>query len=1262
MADEARSGSQDSTAVDRDLLLGRSLIERGVLTSETLHRCLRYQEEQRKLGRAVPLARILVTHGGVDKDVILALRPAEPGALPCPLCRTSLKVEGQVPGKPFRCPSCKAILTMAPDRTSLEVQTRDWRAKGCCPACRKEIPPSQREAGESFPCPFCGSTVRAGPDGHSLVLVEKVLAEPADSNRETAVDPMLPAAGARRAGSTRAAAKSSSGVGSASGRPPGARRPTSSVSPPPAGARGGSSGSGSASRSTASNVPSTDREDFERRDREYERLLLKKGLLTEAEVEICRTDGEGDRVRGSFLPIVHYAVKRNYLQPSQLKEILTEFRTASASSGAGGVGEKEPTLVDRLDKGSSPLGRRQGECFAGHEILDELGRGGMGAVYRARDLVTGQVVALKVLLGGDEASRIHVKRFQREVDLVKALGHRNIVAIHKFGIEEGYHYFTMDFVDGPTLKDALKNRAMGAKRAVQVFIRILSALDHAHRKGIVHRDLKPSNVILDRDGEPLLTDFGLAKRIDSESQLTKTESAVGTPHYMSPEQVSGGRIRITAQTDLYAVGVMLYQVVAGRLPFRADNQAQLYNQILHEEAEPPSTHNPAVDKSMDTICLKAIAKHSEDRYPTAREFADDLKRYLAGEPIRARPQSKMSRTWRKVKSNPRTTLALSLAVAIAVASVGIAFLLSRSDTGGPGVTPAEIARREAEVELERGLRFLESGKAANAAEAFQRALALDPTFTEASLGLARSLAALGDFSGASSILEGVLKEKAGDRDALLLLGRIALDEGAAQRGKGEEGAASECYQRAVRHFTDSIRLYPDDPEGYKGRGDAYQELGLRDEMIGDRTEEERCRKLQVGNVLLEAGELLGAGKLIEALARIEPYAGSLRDNLEVQLLYGRILEAKGSLGKALGAYSICVAKEPNDSSYRVRRARVLVELGRYQGAEEDLASAKVDAKAGDEAVYLRGRVAEGKGFLAEALPFYDAALVGTYLSEGQEASALDRIVDLRFRRGRARFRLDDFRGAASDLDQVLERRPDLVEARFFHGASLVETGEKLRTAQADLEAAVAGGYQPVYQVDIYQGRLSLLAGKPEEALDRFRRVAEAMPALPDAFYHRAQAYLALGRGTEAHADAAEAVRLDPFRARHFKMLGQALMAQEDYERAEDAFLKALELDINDFENIIGVFRALVGQGEFSKVMDLESLVSLAITSSWAISIDLFEAEPEEVRRLYLEDERRAGAADESRVEDHFWAVAHADPTVREAGVQGLVEAGPPLLD
>jgi WD40 repeat protein len=295
-----------------------------------------------------------------------------------------------------------------------------------------------------------------------------------------------------------------------------------------------------------------------------------------------------------------------------------------------------------------------------YELLGEIARGGMGIVFRARQRSLNRLVALKMIRTGHGATETDVQRFRNEAEAVARLDDPHIVPIYEVGVHQGFSYYSMKLIEGGNLSKRLPEFTANPRAGARLLATIARAVHHAHLRGVLHRDLTPSNILLDAKGQPLLADFGLAKRIEGGSELTQTGAILGTPPYMAPEQASGRKGSVTVVTDVYGLGAILYTLLTGRPPFRGDSALETLGHVLAHEPVPPSTVRPGMPRDLETICLRCLEKDPARRYSSAGAVAEDIERWLAGTTILARPVSRGERAWRWCRRNPLAAALMGL--------------------------------------------------------------------------------------------------------------------------------------------------------------------------------------------------------------------------------------------------------------------------------------------------------------------------------------------------------------------------------------------------------------------------------------------------------------------------------------------------------------------------------------------------------------------------------------------------------------------------
>lgn len=337
------------------------------------------------------------------------------------------------------------------------------------------------------------------------------------------------------------------------------------------------------------------------------------------------------------------------------------FKTGLGSLEEDHDGEREPSRIDME--------------FGDYDLLEEIGRGGQGVVYRARQKSLNRTVALKVIGLGRWSSTPHLKRFRHEAEAAASLEHPQIVPIYEIGERDGSCYFSMKFVEGGCLDEVARREPMSTRGAVELLVKVARTVQFAHERGILHRDIKPGNILLDDNGEPHLTDFGLARLIEQESTITNSFEVLGTPSYMPPEQAAGRTKELTPAADVYSLGAVFYQLLTGEPPFAGGTTYETIRLVLEFEPRNPRTRNAKLDVDIATICLKCLQKEPAKRYPTAKALADDLERWLHHEPIEARRSGVVSRARKWVRRNPTVTI---LAVVISVLAIAAGIMLWRT--------------------------------------------------------------------------------------------------------------------------------------------------------------------------------------------------------------------------------------------------------------------------------------------------------------------------------------------------------------------------------------------------------------------------------------------------------------------------------------------------------------------------------------------------------------------------------------------------------
>jgi serine/threonine-protein kinase len=682
------------------------------------------------------------------------------------------------------------------------------------------------------------------------------------------------------------------------------------------------------------------------------------------------------------------------------------------------------------------------QSVAGYEILGVLGRGAMGVVYKARQRGLKRLVALKMILSGEHASALDLRRFSAEANAVARLQHPGIVQIYEVGEDAGRPFFSLELVDGASLHKKIQGTPLPPAEAARLLQHMAVAMAYAHQHGVIHRDLKPANVLLTSDGMPKIGDFGLAKEIEErESGLTRTGTVLGTPSYMSPEQAQGQPDEVGPLADVYSLGAILYDMLTGRPPFRGTSVLDTLEQLRTREPVPPMQFQPGVPRDLETICLKCLQKDRARRYASAGDLAADLGRFLRGEPILARPVTKVERTVRWCRRNPGKAATIVLAI-LGVAS----YILSVTVLAGMLKVEKDAAddAREKAVEARNVAR--ENEREANRQVENQR-----KTATQSMIGMA----------DVSDQLFNVLQDK-----------RLSLN--ASPEVKKLRAKALDDLRNQLENISKKVQ---------NASTDTFANL-LMTQLIGD-----RMHKLGQAD---KARETFEAGrKATRERAALEPNSDKARANLGIieQRLGDVALELEGDARTARGHYVEArrlheeVQRQPKSGEYTPRQiqialghddvhlGRALVALGQATAARQYLEEAlryrqewsDDDPKNAEPRSYIMearmwlgivawhvgdSKAAEEQSGAALAIGRDLQAKFPDYLPFFAElAEVLGACGDVQLRLGKPAAAHKHYQDSLDKLNVVLAKNPDAIE----HQPLLALTHERLGQAHALLK-------------------------------------------------------------------------------------------------------------------------------------------------------------------------------------------------------------------
>ncbi|MEK7484994.1 MAG: protein kinase [Planctomycetota bacterium] len=1003
------------------------------------------------------------------------------------------------------------------------------------------------------------------------------------------------------------------------------------------------------------------------REHEFGLIALKKGYVTEAQLDEClkiQQQSEENFRLGQIMVRQHYITVQQFLGLLSLQEkkILlcnrcgAKFNIAHFTPGKkirctrckqilsvpeeldsiGVQGTMTPTSMvpeevssteaensssepSKSSKPSEPLVKKMGD----YEILHEIARGGMGIVYKAKQVSLNRIVALKVLISGEFANEEQIKRFKREAESAGSLTHPNIVRVLDVGEIENQYYISMEYIDGADLNAVCERKiALDENQLLTVLIEIAEALHFAHKKGLIHRDVKPANVLLDKNYHPHLTDFGLAKFIDrGQSLLTRGDSALGTPLYMAPEQARGEARKVDARTDIYALGVMSYQLFTKKLPYIAKNSSELYDRICNQIPASLSSINPQISPDIERVVLKALEKEKEKRFQTALAMAEEFRRILEKKPILTKAPSIWEKGKRTILQNQKVLLLLTL---IFLLLFGIVFLIQFFPNKTPLFGSQEKITQKSQ-QLLKQVYALDPKEYTRAIELLNEICLLEPNRLEPKL------------LRIQFYLEGNLLPTA--EKELLLLEPSCLEEPLFYFIRGQFHLKSKNLSLAQSDFEQCLHL------DFKKYLEAYLYLS----QIRLASENEVHKNIKDLNFYLEsdgkqtkeAYTLRGKSRKYldpqEALAVTDfQQALSLApESLDLLMEYTQLLLDQKKLEEATESANRSLALEKQNAALYCLRAEIYAQKGQEKEALQDFESA-LSINASFIPVYLKRsqyhlenvRLSEADKDLQKALSFekenpevlYRLAEIAMIEKKWKRAeNFLETLLKLQASSSRGLLLAGKIASHQKEWDKALEyfsrslANPpsDALRLQAYLGLARVYLAQKnLKTALEKLEQCLKLD-ATCYSVYLCRGKIFYLnaqtASTPKtikeyriRAEDDFTQAIQLMSKSYTKIYEEIRQHLTAKRYYRVTPILNRLLLFDPDFALGYYQRGQSYLAENRLEEALTDFSETLDLIPTYLEALLGKARVLIAQKQY---IEAEQLFHQILTPEGAYSVE-----------------------------------------------------------
>ncbi len=897
------------------------------------------------------------------------------------------------------------------------------------------------------------------------------------------------------------------------------------------------------------------------------RSLLKKKLLSRAQAQEAFQQSS----QSESTSLAQYLLQKKWI-PSQVlaQEIKllekAETRIVTTSGGQKNC-PSESTVVLDYEKDVPP--RPEKKRFANYEVIDEIARGGMGVVYRAKEVGGNKVVALKVLLGGQSLNdSIEVKRFFREAQAASSLSHPNVVRIHTVGTHENHPYLVMDYIEGSTFHKYLEE-GKPWKVTLPIIAKIARALHLAHKRNIIHRDIKPCNILISKEGEPYLSDFGLAKKTIGENTITQSGTVLGTPFYMSPEQVEADK-KIDHRTDIYALGIMIYQCLTQKRPYDADSLASLYQKITNETPPSPRSINNKISPALETICLRAIEKKRSRRYQSSLELARDIEMCLSPKRGSRNYKRKFSQT---TFSRGKTSFLAIFSFVLFFSIAG--FFFTKNYLGDVSFEEKQAAH---------GLR--EKAEAASLNKDWAKAEILYQEIIdilpqkEIYLELGNILAFQDKFSQAKEALEKGLQYAPKEKDPFYYaLAQIFFTE--------------KQYKKALQYSSYILKKNPKDIPAHRLKEKIYQKMGLQAQASQENALIKTLVEESWGEDIQKAKELFQKKEYTAALGIIKKAEEKFGSSLLGWKMQSKIFQKKQKWLEAITSISQVIQVEPQAENY-LFRANLLLKTNQLRQAEKDLEKILLATPLSLE---LENQLRLQQAELALLQKDYSASyqISRKLLPHGKNPKLL-----LIF--AQAAYFLEKYKESLDYLNQIFALSPEEEiqnQAKMYLGLAYYRLDQK-RPAIDHLKSIIDVPEVDQGQVLAYLGTIYLEMGELTTSYSYLEKAQENFSHLPIVQEKLAQYYLQKGDVSKAKEAIENCLQLIPWEPRYHLWYGQVLTKEKKFSQAEFYFKRSLELNPGELSPLVDFIMNRVNQGKLEEILEIPTIYNTHLATFFVL--------------------------------------------------------------